>query len=313
MATMTTRSDLKKRVRDRQAKTGESYTTARAHVTGAFPSPNRERVERISAVVLRCNDTSVRIRIPGETESITLRCASDDAWTLKPGQIVRIRLAKRWTWDGNGYISGEVEHACLDVKQLGLQPLKLEEQGTYDLDQTYEPFPPEDPYHELWSRAAAEPRKGFEFEAVAWGADIFPDDPDVVARASHMADTGQARDLLMDVLLADLRCIDAHVHLGNQRFDDFPEHAIQHYEIALAIGDLSLGPAFTGILPWGCLYNRPYLRAMHAYGLCLWRRGDADEAQRVFLRTLELDPADNQGVRYCWDDIRQGLPWRPRA
>ena len=33
---MTTRSDLKKRVRACQAKTGESYTTARAHVIGAL-------------------------------------------------------------------------------------------------------------------------------------------------------------------------------------------------------------------------------------------------------------------------------------
>ncbi len=113
----------------------------------------------------------------------------------------------------------------------------------------------------------------------------------------------------MDTLLNEPRCIDAHVHLGNQMFDHRPDDAIAHYEIALAIGELSLGSDFSGILPWACLYNRPFLRAMHGYGLCLWRAGRTEQALQVFERSLALNPADNQGVRFCWNDLRQGRPW----
>jgi tetratricopeptide (TPR) repeat protein len=115
----------------------------------------------------------------------------------------------------------------------------------------------------------------------------------------------------MAALLADLRCIDAHVHLGNQMFDQMPEDAIRHYEIALGIGELSLKPDFKDTLPWGYLFNRPFLRALHGYGLCLWRLGQDEKALQVFERMLALNPRDNQGVRLCWSDIRNGRSWEP--
>jgi hypothetical protein len=49
----------------------------------------------------------------------------------------------------------------------------------------------------------------------------------------------------------DLRCLDAHAHLGNLHFDDRPDDAIRHYETGMLIGELSLGSDFTGLLPWG--------------------------------------------------------------
>lgn len=66
-----------------------------------------------------------------------------------------------------------------------------------------------------------------------------------------------------------------------------------------------------GLQPWGHLYNRPFLRALHGHGLSLWRLGRTEEARTVLERMLFLDPADSQGVRFCWDDIRSGRPWRP--
>ena len=99
------------------------------------------------------------------------------------------------------------------------------------------------------------------------------------------------------------------VFLGNLDFEKHPKVALTHYEIAIAIGDLSLGPNFNGILPWGHLFNRPFLRALHGYGLCLWRLGHPERARAVFERGFGLNPADNQGLRFCWDDIRNGQPW----
>jgi hypothetical protein len=51
------------------------------------------------------------------------------------------------------------------------------------------------------------------------------------------------------------------------------------------------------------------LRCLHGYGLCLWRRGQIAEAESVFERILALNPNDNQGVRFCWHDVRRGRSW----
>jgi hypothetical protein len=62
---------------------------------------------------------------------------------------------------------------------------------------------------------------------------------------------------------------------------------------------------------WGWIDNRPFLRCLHGYGLCLWRLDRVEEAARVFGRMLWLNPSDNQGVRFLIDDIATGRPWRP--
>jgi hypothetical protein len=119
----------------------------------------------------------------------------------------------------------------------------------------------------------------------------------------------------MEVLGIDLRCIDAHAHLGNLEFDRSPERAMVHYEMGILIGELSLPPGFDGVLAWGRIYNRPFLRCLHGYGLCLWRLGRLAEAQEVFERILSLNPNDNQGARFCWHDVLEAGTWaemRPR-
>jgi hypothetical protein len=65
-------------------------------------------------------------------------------------------------------------------------------------------------------------------------------------------------------------------------------------------------------LPWGYLDNRPFLRCLHGYGLCLWRGARFDEAGRVFDRMLWFNPTDNQGVRFLIDEVRARTPWEDR-
>jgi hypothetical protein len=131
---------------------------------------------------------------------------------------------------------------------------------------------------------------------------------DAAELAQH-GDPGTARAQLMELLVRDLRCIDAHAHLGNLAFDRAPARATVHYEIGMRISELSLPPGFVGLLPWGLLFNRPFLRCLHGYGLCLWRLGRPAEAERVFERILSLNPDDNQGVRFCLEHLRGGLTW----
>ena len=113
----------------------------------------------------------------------------------------------------------------------------------------------------------------------------------------------------METLATDLRCIDAHAHLGNLVFARRPKEAMIHYEMGIRIGELSLPPDFDGLLIWGLIHNRPFLRCLHGYGLCLWRLDRLQEARGVFERMLSLNPNDNQGVRACWDDVRRGASW----
>jgi tetratricopeptide (TPR) repeat protein len=141
-----------------------------------------------------------------------------------------------------------------------------------------------------------------------------PDDPDVdpILESNDLKGAGDwsgARKILMGLCQADLRCLDAHAHLGNLSLPRTPEHAIRHYEVGLRIGELSLAEDFDGLLPWGLVDNRPFLRCLHGYGLCLWRLGRFDEAGRVFDRMLWLNPSDNQGARFLIGPTAAGEPW----
>jgi hypothetical protein len=113
----------------------------------------------------------------------------------------------------------------------------------------------------------------------------------------------------MDLCQADLRCLDAHAHLGNLVFDRHPADAIRHYEAGFRIGELSLGQGFDGLLPWSMIDNRPFLRCMNGFGLCLWRLGRFEDAERVFDRMLWLNPTDNQGVRFLIDEVQARVAW----
>ena len=316
---MTAKKDLKKRIRERQAKTGESYTTARMHIIRERESlltRKNEKSDRMTAVILKCNDLSLRIRDLGREEQVTFRCSSYDAWKAAPGQLIEISPRRTWTWAGNPYLSGKIEKVWTDIEALNLEPLPLTDEGVVDLEEIYEPFEPGNPYYEMWTFFASSPRRDFEFHEIAWGGGVGVDPDDceacLVEDAAEIVaqDPTGARNLLMQALLADLRCIDAHVHLGNLEFNTTPEYALVHYDIAVKIGELSLGPNFDSMLLWGHIYNRPFLRALHGYGLCLWRLGQLEKALKVFERILSLNPPDNQGVRFLWDDIRRGRPWR---
>lgn len=317
---MTAHRDLKNIIRDRQKKTGESYTTARFHVlhtqaellgAAAEPVAPMGTPQRCEAAVLKMNDRSLRVRILDESEQITFR--TSDVWAAVPGQIATLTIKRRWKWRGDAYASGDIEGAHIDATKLGLIPLPLHG-GELDNPRTWtEPYRRPDPYAPLWRKLTARPRPSYEMDPIAWGT--FPGaDPEdnPTCNAAELAEVGDmdgARELLMDTLAIDLRCIDAHAHLGNHVFQRSPERAILHYEIGMRIAELSLPAGFDGFLAWGPIYNRPYLRCLHGYGLCLWRLRRLSEATQVFERILSLNPTDNQGVRFCLHDLQHGRSW----
>ena len=316
---MTAQNDLKSIIRDRQSKTGESYTAARAHVMRAraellgLPEEAQAAREkpRLEAIILKVNERSVRARLLADGAQVTFRAS--EAYSVVPGQLVTLVVNKRWTYRGGAYASGRIEDARIDAAKLGLVPLSLLGGELTDLRAGIEPYRRPDPYAPLWRKHTARPRACFEFDCIAWGA--FPgEDPEdnATCNAAELAEEGDlegAEALLKAVLLRDLRCLDAHAHLGNLAFKPSPQRALLHYEVGIRIGELSFPPGFDGVVEWGPIYNRPFLRCLHGYALCLWRLGKLAEARWVFERNLALSPHDRQGVRFCLEDVLAGRTW----
>jgi len=264
----------------------------------------------VELVVLAPKSNAARCRLLGTERELTLR--SSQVWDMVSGEIVTVRPRKQWRYAGHPYLSGEVEDHRLDVGALGLVPLRLRYECSWDPEAEYwgeEGEPLED-----WVRpiVAHGPRPSFKMEQVLPNTDPANWDSDPILEASERnagGDVAGAVTLLTDMLAADLRCLDAHAHLGNFEFEDRPALAARHYEAGLRIGELSLDEGFDGVLPWGRLDNRPFLRCMHGYGLCLWRLGRLDEAAAIFERMLWLNPSDNQGVRFILPEVRSGQRW----
>jgi tetratricopeptide (TPR) repeat protein len=318
---MTVKRDLKSIIRDRQTKTGESYTAARAHVMHERAkllglTERRDEIAKqnhVEAAVLAIVGKTAFVRVLGEQAITALRATGLKA--LAPGHVITVQLDRRWSMHGEQLASGRIEAARIDVAGLGLEPLPLEGGTVEDLREVYENYDDErDPYTALWRRFTAEPRATYEFDGIAWGAFSDSDDPDdnPTVRAVELREAGDiehAYEFLTAALLRDLRCLDAHAHFGNWAFQRSPARAIVHFEIGMRIGELSLSERFDGVLPWSAIFNRPFLRCLHGYGLCLWRLGRFDEAKRVFEHNLALNPNDNQGVRFCWYDVCDGRSW----
>ncbi|MFO0554353.1 MAG: hypothetical protein U0271_38585 [Polyangiaceae bacterium] len=263
----------------------------------------------VELIVLACKSNALRCRLLGTVREVTLRTAVRDE---VPGGIITVMPAKQWTTAGHAYLAGQVLSLRANVEALGLQPLALYQQGEWDPETQY--WGEEDEPIEEWARPiiARGKRPMFEMEQVLPGADPEDFDSDPIVDASERRAAGDragARAALMKLLAQDLRCLDAHAHLGNLAFDHFPKQAQRHYEIGMSIGALSLGREFDGVLAWGLIDNRPFLRCMLGVGLCSWRSGNTREAAAVFRKMLRLNPTDNQGARFNLAAVEAGKTW----
>jgi len=266
----------------------------------------------IELVVLSVKGSAAHCILRGSERVITLRASR--VWDFVPGNIAVVKPRKQWSYAGHPYLSGEVVSSRLDVPALDLVPLRLEDRGIWNPDEHY--WGEEDEPVEEWAKPiiARGPRQSYEMEQIVPGTD--PDDPDSdpISESVELKEAGDrkaAYDILMDMCQSDLRCLDAHAHLGNFVFDLMPEDAIHHDEVGVRIGELSLTRDFDGLLSWGNIDNRPFLRCMHGFGLCLWRLGRFEDAVRVFDRMLWLNPSDNQGVHLVIGAVRARTAWKP--
>ena len=266
----------------------------------------------LELIVLSVMEKAARCQILGTGQTITFRAAS--LWKLVPGAIATVDPSKQWTYGGTPYLSGKIAATRCDPHALGLPLLKLTKCGVWDpadceWGQEGEPI-------EEWARPiiAWGKRPEYEMEQILPGLKPGDYDSDPIGQSNDLKDIGDydgAYKILMNCCEADLRCLDAHAHLGIFLFKSRPEDAIRNYEVGYRIGELTLGSNFDGLLPWGWIDNRPFLRCMHGYALCLWRLKRFQEAAEVFERMLWLNPSDNQGARFSIDQARAKTNWTP--
>ncbi|WP_081864773.1 hypothetical protein [Chondromyces apiculatus] len=271
----------------------------------------------VEAAVLRRGARSARVRVLATGEEITVRAR--DLWHVMPGHVVTLALSRRWRQRGHHYAAGEVREARIDVAALGLPPLGVLARGPLLVDATRERMATEQEramtasLRALLAKSEAPGRVSWEMAEVPARVrreDGDEEDPILASlERKRGGDLAGAVRVLMDLVAREVRCLDAHAHLGNLVFPSYPEHALLHYEIGVALGDHALPPGFTGALPWQIGSNRPFLRCLHGKGLSLWRLGRRDEAARVFERLLWLNPRDEQGAARCFLDIEAGRAW----
>ena len=233
------------------------------------------------------------------------------------GEWFELTVERAWRFGGGNYLKGEVSRCWLDLEALALPALELLYEGPWtvadwlrdsglepdDLEPVYEAVlaTPERRQVEM-ERVSPEPLTRLELEedaileSIAW---------------RDMGDPMHAEKLLSELLRQDLRCIDAHAHLGNLHMEGYwgrprPERARRHYQVGVAIAESALAPDGSDVTPKGLIDNRPYLRALHGLGLAAWALGDREEAERLFARLLWRDPSDGAGARFLLEDLRRG-------
>lgn len=122
---------------------------------------------------------------------------------------------------------------------------------------------------------------------VAWQAGEALD-PDWKVHLAHRA------------LALDPDCVDAHNALAEELAGS-AEEEIYLYQKAVRAGERYLGKDFfeenKGHF-YGIVESRPYMRARAGLARAYWDAGNEDQAIKEYLEMLELNPNDNQGIRY---------------
>jgi hypothetical protein len=196
-----------------------------------------------------------------------------------PGSIITVTPRKQWAHARHPYLSGEVSVLRIDATVLGLVPLAL----TREDDSNAEPNP---------SGGGSNQRSKFRMECVApvreeTGSDLLLEVQDCIETGDYV----EADALLTEILALDLRCLDAHAMLGERPLTHWPALALRHFELGVAIASLSVGEDFDGMLPWGFLENRPFLRCLEGMARALHRLKRGAAAEAVLRRLVNLDPA----------------------
>jgi hypothetical protein len=156
------------------------------------------------------------------------------------------------------------------------------------------------------------PRMEFEFEQILPGQGD-PESDDAIIEATVLSDRGDAAaaiELLGGLLARDGRCLDAYANLGLLAFDaGDAQLALGHHATGVQIAERSRPDPFNGVLPWGSINNRPFLRCLHGLAGERLRLGEHDRAETLCWALLWLGPGDSRGVSGILPEIIAGPRW----
>lgn len=120
-------------------------------------------------------------------------------------------------------------------------------------------------------------------------------------QAMQATDPVQAVQLAMQAVELDRDCVDALILLAQASSEDRTE-LIDKMRHVVAAGEKRLGKEFfeenRGYF-WGLLETRPYMRARAHLAQLLQEKGELEQATAEYEAMLDLNPNDNQGLRYA--------------
>ena len=104
---------------------------------------------------------------------------------------------------------------------------------------------------------------------------------------------------LQDLVARHPGFIDGYAHLGSAFLEqDKPKRALDACMRGFTLGVEAIPVGFDGLIEWGYMANRPFLRAAHGLVFCHLRLGQNRKAVGLMEEMLAWNPNDNQGVRY---------------
>jgi len=119
-------------------------------------------------------------------------------------------------------------------------------------------------------------------------------------------DTVTAKKKAQRALSIFPHCIDAKNILASihiDRFEFIEAERIYKEAIQNAVAQQGGKIKIEGIPYWGDIDTRPYMRARHALGLCYMHLEKFQDALHEFKTLLDLNPNDNQGIRFLLADV----------
>ena len=117
----------------------------------------------------------------------------------------------------------------------------------------------------------------------------------------------KGKKLIKQALELDPDNADAYNYLASIETD--VDKALVLYTKAIEAGERSLGEEFMKENKghfWGLIETRPYMRAKAGLAECLFAKNRINAAIDIYLQMLELNPNDNQGVRYLLSTVLLG-------
>lgn len=123
---------------------------------------------------------------------------------------------------------------------------------------------------------------------------------DLIYEAFETRSSRKRVQLAKKALKVSPDCADAYVLLAEESAKSLQE-AKDLYEKGVQAGERALGEETfeeeAGHF-WGILETRPYMRAREGLATCLWELGERQKAIEHYREMLDLNPGDNQGIRY---------------